>query len=69
MASKMKLTGVNVSNCSKVTKQGLMSLAASSTLKEFSFSADALAQEDVVELIKKGVSPWILPRERFLPKH
>lgn len=53
MASKMKLTGVNVSNCYKVTKQGLMSLAASSTLKEFSFSADALAQEDVVELINQ----------------
>jgi hypothetical protein len=52
MASKMKLTAVNVSNC-KVTKQGLMSLAASSTLKEFSFSADALTQEDVVELVNQ----------------
>ncbi len=53
MASKMRLTGVNASNCQKVTMKGLLKLASSKTLKEFGFSADGLSQADVVRLLKE----------------
>ena len=67
MASDMSLTGVNVANCPKITKQGLLKIAASTTLVTFTFSADALTQEDVVRLIgefgKNVKWPSVVDRE------
>ena len=50
MASQMSLTGLNVANCQKIGMKGLLKIAASETMVEFSFSANALTQEDVVRL-------------------
>lgn len=67
MASKMNLTGINVANCTNLTKQGLLIIAASETLVTFTFSVDTLTQEDVVRLISefgKNVKwPAVVDRE------
>lgn len=52
MASNMTLTAVNVANCTQVTRNGLLKLAVSNTLREISFSGDNLSQEDVVQLLE-----------------
>jgi len=51
MASEMQLSGVNVANCDGLTMTGLRTLATSKTLKEISFSADKLTQDEVLEPI------------------
>ena len=51
ISKDMKLTSVNVANCSYVTLNGLMKLARSETLTTFTFPAEPLTQEDVVRLI------------------
>ena len=51
MASQMRLTGVNVANCSGVTAKGLKALTSSDTLQEFGFSADNVTQDEVMNLI------------------
>lgn len=53
MSKDMNLTGVNVANCSNVTLNGLVNLARSETLTAYTFSAEALNQEDVVRIIKE----------------
>jgi hypothetical protein len=58
IVSKMHLDGVNVANCGGVTLKGLLSLSKSECLKDISFSADQLTQEEVVRVIKafKGIT-------------
>lgn len=51
MSKDMRLTGVNVANCSNVTVNGLLILAGSKTLESFTFPAESLTQEDVARLI------------------
>ena len=51
MANDMKLTSVNVANCSNLSVNGLLQLARSETLQSFSFPAESLTQEDVARLI------------------
>lgn len=51
MVNDMKLTSVNVANCSNLTISGLTKLARSETLTGLTFSAEFLTQEDVVLLI------------------
>ncbi len=53
MSKNMKLTGVNVANCSSLTVIGLLKLAESETLQSFTFPAESLTQEDVARLIGK----------------
>jgi hypothetical protein len=51
MASKMRLTGVNVANCPGVGLKGIKTLGSSATVTNLSFSADNLTQKDVLDLI------------------
>jgi hypothetical protein len=51
IAAQMKLTGVNVANCSKVTLKGLQRLAVSQTIWDFGFSADTLTTQEVIDLL------------------
>jgi len=51
MAAQLEVnSGVNVSNCPRITLKGLKALAASK-IKSIGFSADNLPQEDVVDLV------------------
>ncbi|HAO80244.1 MAG TPA: hypothetical protein DCQ92_15005 [Verrucomicrobia subdivision 3 bacterium] len=51
MATKMRLDGVNVANCTNITINGLMKLIQSETINEISFSSDNLTGDDVMRLI------------------
>ena len=51
MASKMRLTGVNVANCPKIGLKGIKILGSSTSVTNLSFSADNLTQKDVLDLI------------------
>ncbi|HXT23208.1 MAG TPA: hypothetical protein VN749_00100, partial [Candidatus Eisenbacteria bacterium] len=52
MATRMRLTGVNVANCDGVTKAGMRALIASETVTNLSFSADSLSRQDALELVR-----------------
>ncbi len=51
IAHQMRLTTVNVANCSSVTAQGLRALAISGTLTEITFSAEELGSIDAATII------------------
>jgi hypothetical protein len=51
MATKLKLTGVNVANCKGVTRKGIYSVALTPSLEQFTFSGDDWTQEQLIELI------------------
>jgi len=58
ISSHMRLSSVNVANCKGIGFPGLQKLAGSTPLKEISFSADNLTQEQILNLFElfKGVN-------------
>jgi hypothetical protein len=52
VASKMKVKGVNVANCKKVSLAGVRTLATAETITGLNFSADTLTTEEVIDVIK-----------------
>lgn len=51
MGAKMKLTSIDLTNCPRVTVNGLVMLARSETLKELGFSLNDLTQDDLVQIL------------------
>lgn len=51
MATKMRLLGVNMPNCTNVTVKGLLKLARSELMESLGFSAGNMSQEDLIRLI------------------
>src|SRR6266404_5157794 len=51
MASRLRLTGVDVANCEGVTLKGIKALAVTDTLTDFEFSVGSMSQQDVLDLI------------------
>lgn len=53
LTSTMRLDGVNVANCSRISLKGLLSLARCESFNDLGFSANGLTQADVERLIKE----------------
>ncbi|MEO8426946.1 MAG: hypothetical protein ABI651_07540 [Verrucomicrobiota bacterium] len=53
LGTKPSVTGVNVAHCTNVTLKGIMELAHSATVDEFSFSFRGVTQEDVMRVIRE----------------
>jgi len=51
IAAKMKLSLIELTDCSKVTANGLAMLAMSETLKDLRFSLNDLTQEELVQIL------------------
>jgi hypothetical protein len=52
IANQMKLQGVNLPNCPKITITGLLALAQSDTIEDLGFSLNERTQADLLQLIK-----------------
>jgi hypothetical protein len=52
LGNEMKLEGVNVANCTNITKIGISALAQSPTITQIGFSADSLSQGEVEQLVE-----------------
>ena len=52
LVTRLRLKGVNVANCPKLTAKGLMKLAQSETLDNLQFSSDNLTIEEAATIIR-----------------
>ena len=52
MALRMRLTDVNMPNCTNVTVDGLLKMAQSETMESLGFSAGHMTQDDLIRLIR-----------------
>ncbi len=67
MALQMRLTGVNVANCYRITLRGITDLTRSKTIRDISFSLGRIAPEQVLHLI--GAATSITHWEIVDPQH
>jgi hypothetical protein len=67
MALQMRLAGVNVANCDRITLKGITALAKSNTIQDISFSTDGTTRDQVLHLI--GTATNITHWEIVDPQH